>query len=198
MRVAIGDLSGRKRRPRGIETMIRILFVMSCLAGSVEVAVGKPTPKTSRPALVRAWHRQYFHREPDARAVASWSYLFRLGRSEQDVLSAILSTDEYYSRTGRTSEGFVRALFEDGAQRQLTTERHQALVSRAREMDRRSLAATFLKTYPEALRAGPSHVGIMVADLPKPVKVEAERSISRSRRPMAATTVTTRRPRPVR
>ena len=114
---------------RGITTMIRILLVTSCLVGSVELANGQTTAKLSRPALVRAWHRQYFHREPDARAVASWSYLFRLGRTEQEVLSSMLSTDEYYSRAGRTPEGLVRALFEDGAQNQLTSERRQALFS---------------------------------------------------------------------
>jgi len=180
--------------------MIRILLVTSCLVGSVELANGQTTAKLSRPALVRAWHRQYFHREPDARAVASWSYLFRLGRTEQEVLSSMLSTDEYYSRAGRTPEGLVRALFEDGAQNQLTSERRQALLSSARDLDRRNVAATFLRTYPEALRAGPSRVGVMVADLPKPVKAEAERSAppQQSRRSMAPAPATTRRPRPLR
>jgi hypothetical protein len=185
---------------RGIVTMIRFLLVASTLIGSVEMANGQTagrTPALSRPALVRAWHRQYFHREPDARAVASWSYLFRLGRTEQEVLAVMLSTDEYYNRAGRTSEGLVRALFEDGAQTQLTSERRQALLSRSRDLDRRNLAATFLQTYPEALRAGPSHVGVMVAGLPKPVKAEAERSPPRSR-PMAAAAATPRRPRALR
>jgi hypothetical protein len=178
--------------------MFRILLVTSCLVGSTEAAVGQMTTTISRPALVRAWHRQYFHREPDARTVASWSYLFRLGRTEQEVLSAMLSTDEYYTRSGRTSEGLVQALFEDGVQSRLTSDRRRALLSRSNDLDRRNLAAMFLQTYPEALRAGPSHVGIMVADLPNPVKVEAERSLSRSRRPRAVGVATTPRPRPVR
>jgi len=178
--------------------MVRILLATLCLVGSVEAVHGQTAAKISRPALVRAWHRRYFHREPDARAVASWSYLFRLGRSEQEVLSAMLSTDEYYGRAGRTSEGLVQALFDDGAQSQLTSERRQTLLTRARDLDRRDLAATFLRTYPEALRARPSPVGVMVADLPKPVKVEAERSPPPSRRPMAAAPATTRRPRPLR
>jgi len=178
--------------------MIRILLVTSCLVGSTEAAVGQMTTTISRPALVRAWHRQYFHREPDAREVASWSYLFRLGRTEQDVLSAMLSTDEYYNRSGRTSEGLVQALFEDGVQSRLTSERRRALLSQADDLDRRNLAATFLQTYPEALRTGPSHVDIVVADVPKPAKVEAERSLLQSRRPRAVGVATTPRPRPVR
>jgi len=178
--------------------MVRILLVTLFLVGSLQVASGQTTATISRPALVRAWHRQYFHREPDARAVASWSYLFRLGRSEQEVLSAMLSTDEYYSRAGRTSQGLVQALFEDGAQSQLTSERRQALLSRARDLDRRNLAATFLQTYPQALRAGHSRVGAMVAHLPKPAKEEAELTRPRSRRPIAANPAKTRGPRPVR
>jgi hypothetical protein len=110
----------------------------------------------------------------------------------------MLSTDEYYRRAGGTPEGLVQAMFEDGAQTQLTGERRQALLSSARELDRRNLAATFLRSYPEALRAGPSHVGVMVAGLPKPVTVEAERSPPRSRRPMAAAAATPRRPRALR
>jgi len=181
--------------------MIRVLLVMSCLIGSVEVAIGQTSARISRPALVRAWHRQYFHREPEARAVASWSYLFRLGYREQEVLSAMLSTDEYYGLAGGTSEGFVLALFDDGAQGQFTKKGRKALLSRTRGLSRRSLATTFLQTYPEALRAGPSHAGVIATDFQKPVRVAAARSPPsplRSRRPIADSPAIPRPSSPVR
>jgi len=177
--------------------MMRIHLLTICLIGSVNVATGQTAANISRPALVRAWHRQFLHREPDARSVAAWSYWFRLGHSEQEVLAAVLSTDEYYRRAGGTSEGLVLAMFEDGAQGQLTHEGRQALLRRAR--DREALAAAFVQTYPEAIRPRPTNSNVLLAKSQAPLKAEARRSSPPSRRPaVAGAPATRRRPRSLR
>jgi hypothetical protein len=139
--------------------MIRFTIFAACVLGSLSAALGQTNSSvpqsatTSGPAPVRTWHRQYFHREPDLRSVAGWSYWFRLGHSPEQVLAAMLSTDEYYRRAGSTPEGLVQAMFDDGAPGELVGDARQAWLRRARGTDRGALAASFVQAHPEALQA---------------------------------------------
>jgi hypothetical protein len=152
----------------------------------------RPSEITSPPALVRAWHREFFHREPDAREVAGWSYWFRLGRSRQQVLAALLSTDEYLSRAGDSPEELVEALFEDGARREPSAEERESWSTRARSMSRDALAVAFLQNHPEALRARPQDAYPVVVGRRTP-GVEMISSPARSRRPAEGRPVSLRR-----
>jgi hypothetical protein len=131
-------------------------------AGHSTLAVSRTLPVTSGPALVRAWHRQFLHREPAPRDVSGWSYWFRLGRTRTQVLAAILSTDEYYRYAGATSEGFVDTLFADARLGERAAAERSTWLSRARTMSRESLAATFLAAHPEALSPDPGDAGKVV------------------------------------
>jgi len=133
--------------------MIRSLLLCAwiCLAVAARLPAS-PSFEMSGPALVRSWHRQYFHREPEPRTVAAWSYLFRLGNSREAVLAAMLSTDEYYFRAGQTPDGLIAALFDDSASDRVSAETRKAWLARARTLDRRDLVARFLRAHPEAIQ----------------------------------------------
>jgi hypothetical protein len=131
-------------------------------AGNSPLVVSRRVGVTSPPALVRAWHRQFLHREPDPRDVSGWTYWFRLGRSRTQVLAAILSTDEYYRHAGATTEGFVQSLFADTGQGEHGQAELSRWLSRARGMSREGLAASFLAAHPEALEPDPGDAGQVV------------------------------------
>ena len=121
------------------------------------------TRRAHQAALVRAWHRQYFHREPDMRSVAGWCYWFRLGRSEHEVLAGILSTDEYWRRSERSSK-FVHSLFLDGAKDKGTVAAQQALLKHS-HLGREALADLFLRIYPQALRPDKDLMGPILPEM---------------------------------
>jgi hypothetical protein len=143
--------------------MFRHLLMSGICLAFTATPLFSQTSDTSGPALVRGWYRQYFHREPEPRSVAVWSYLFRLGNSREAVLTKMLSTDEYYRRAGQTPDGLVRALFDDGASSTASLDARDAWLQRVRNLDRTSIATEFLRAHPEALRPATVASPLLVA-----------------------------------
>lgn len=62
--------------------------------------------------LVRSWYERYLRREPDSGA-GGWMQSLRTGHSPEDVLSTILSSQEYFTAAGKSNPGYVRQLYLD-------------------------------------------------------------------------------------
>jgi len=75
--------------------------LLAAIGAAGATAARKPL---SNPGQVRLWYREYLHKEPDDRIVAKWSFLFRMGRTKQQVLHDILTTEGYY-RSRETKHG---------------------------------------------------------------------------------------------
>jgi hypothetical protein len=169
--------------------MRALLRAVICLAMMTSPLFSQ-TSEVSGPALVRAWYRQYFHREPEPRSVAVWSYLFSLGNSREAVLARMLSTDEYFRSAGGTAEGLVAGWFEDGAANEPSPEARNAWAERARSLDRQSLATQFVQAHPEALRPKSGTSALVVAER------QRSRAVARAAAPARALASTTARRRP--
>jgi hypothetical protein len=104
-------------------------------------------------ALVTDWYNRYLGRYPDLGA-AGWVEELRRGRSPQQVLSAILGSDEYYTRAGRTPEGFLQLLFQDVVGRPPSRREFDALLRRAWAGRRNDVAYSLLLRYPQGWEGG--------------------------------------------
>jgi len=67
--------------------------------------------------LVQGWYEHYLGREPDPGAL-SWIHSLQTEHPPEQVLSTILSSQEYLVRAGGTRAGFIRQLYLDIAGRQ--------------------------------------------------------------------------------
>jgi len=71
--------------------------------------------------LVDHWYQTFLGRSAVADTNSyTWAEQLRQGSAPNAVLAGILSSDEYYSKGGRTPEGFIRNLFGDIVVRQPT------------------------------------------------------------------------------
>jgi hypothetical protein len=62
--------------------------------------------------LVQSWYQHYLGREPDTGSLV-WIHSLQTGHSPDQVLSTILSSQEYLMRAGGTRPAFLRQLYLD-------------------------------------------------------------------------------------
>jgi hypothetical protein len=103
--------------------------------------------------LVTSWYNRYLGRNPDY-AAAGWIEQLQRGKSPQQILSAILGSDEYYNRTGGTPESFIQGLFQDIVGRPPSPQEYNALLRRAWAGRRNDLAYSLLVRYPQGWEGG--------------------------------------------
>lgn len=109
--------------------------------------------------LVRSWYEKFLHREPDAGA-AAWIRALRTGHSADDVLSTILSSQEYFTASGGSSAGFVRQLYLDLIGRPPLPAEINYWAGRLRYESRKDVALTLLLRHPQnfsGVRAAPAN-----------------------------------------
>jgi len=62
--------------------------------------------------MVNSWYQRYLHRPADAGA-AGWVQSLRTGHSPEEILSSILSSQEYYQDAGGSRAAYIQRLFTD-------------------------------------------------------------------------------------
>jgi hypothetical protein len=106
-------------------------------------------------ALIRFWYRKYLNREADVPGMVGWAQLLRQGTPPANVLGAMLSSQEYYDKTGDTPQGFAQTLFQDVTGRQPTPPEFNWMMSQlgwgAGGWQRGTLAYDLLQRYPQGL-----------------------------------------------
>jgi len=81
--------------------------IVSCLLHSQE----------RRERIIVDYYHRFLDRAPNQDGLQLWTGLLALGKSYDEILVAILSSNEYFGRAGATHEGFVRGLIRDAFQR---------------------------------------------------------------------------------
>jgi hypothetical protein len=89
--------------------------------------------------LVQSWYEHYLGRAPDPGALV-WIHSLQSGRSPEQVLSTILSSQEYLNRAGGTRAGFLRQLYLDITGRPPTEQEFGYWMGRMRFDSRRDVA----------------------------------------------------------
>jgi hypothetical protein len=115
-------------------------------------------------ALVRYWYARYFSRPADPIGMVGWAQMLRQGWAPANVLSAMLSSQEYFGRAGFTPQGFARTLFLDVTGREPTPREFGWMMGQlafdAGPWPRAILAYNVLQRYPQGLyppfAAGPA------------------------------------------
>jgi hypothetical protein len=138
--------------------MLRQAIAAAIVVGTIAaVAVGQypyGQPSQDRPtALVTDWYNRYLGRNPDY-AAAGWIDQLRRGKSPQEVLSAILGSDEYYTRAGGTPQAFVQRLFMDVVGRPPSPQEADSLMRKAWRGHRNDVAYQLLLRYPQGWEGG--------------------------------------------
>ena len=89
--------------------------------------------------LVKGWYEHFLGREPDAGAVV-WINSLQAGNSPEQVLSTILSSQEYLLRAGGTRPAFLRRLYLDITGRPVTAQEFAYWMGRMRFDSRKEVA----------------------------------------------------------
>src|SRR4051812_30022536 len=61
-------------------------------------------------ALVQSWYQRFLGRAPDPGSDA-WIQQLQQGNPPEAVLAGILSSDEYYQRSGNNPQSYIMALY---------------------------------------------------------------------------------------
>ena len=93
--------------------------------------------------VVAGWYERFLGRELDPGADL-WVQALRRGEEPEKLLAAILGSDEYYTRSGRTPDGFVRQLYVDVARRRPTPREMRFWAGRATSRPREDVAYDIL------------------------------------------------------
>jgi hypothetical protein len=112
-----------------------------------------PAAPSSPQALVATWYEHYLGRQPDAGA-ASWVRSLQMGRPPEQVLSTILSSQEYLRRAGGTRPGFIQQLYLDIAGRQPSPQELGYWMGRMRFDSRKDVAYQLLIFFPQDWSGG--------------------------------------------
>lgn len=124
-------------------------------SGRTTVADGIERSFEAHQNLVRSWYRLYLMREGDAAGVDYWSRMLTTGNSEEQVLSGILATPEYFHFVAPTVTGmggspsnrmFVTALYLQLLQRQPDAGGLDYWAGQVPALGRNGVAAMFLRT----------------------------------------------------
>jgi hypothetical protein len=135
------------------------LLGLLCMSGPV-LAQGFPVftagAYSQNPeALVRYWYLRYFSRPADLIGMAGWAQMIRQGLAPANVLSAMLSSQEYYDRAGNTPQSFAQTLFRDVTGRMPTRREFNWMMSQlnfaAGPWERAWLAYNVLQRHPQGL-----------------------------------------------
>lgn len=134
-----------------IRSFVLVVPVLLASAGltSAQYSYFYPTalPGDGR-LLVKAWYEHYLGREPDPGALY-WIRDLQQGYAPEQVLSTILSSQEYLARAGGTRTGLVRQLFLDVVGRQPTDAEMDYWQGRLRLDSSRDVAYQMLTRYPQ-------------------------------------------------
>jgi len=82
-------------------------------SGRAGVVQGIELSPEARRHMVDNWYQQYLGRPAQGGEEMGWVNLLMQGRSEADVQSGILASDEFAQRSGQSNEQFVRTLYSD-------------------------------------------------------------------------------------
>jgi hypothetical protein len=116
--------------------------VLPCLTSAAQAQVyGDPT------SLVDYWYRTFLGRGIDPGA-SGWVTQLSQGVSADKILAAILSSDEYYGRAGRTPQGFIALLYGDVLKRPPNPAELNFWVRRMYTEDRATIADELLAQNP--------------------------------------------------
>jgi len=122
--------------------------------GLLGVLVLTPTTRGQYPTgagtaflMVSGWYKHFLGRDPDLYGSA-WVNALQAGQAPASVLAGILTSDEYYNRSGNTPEGFVRQLYLDLTGRQPLPAEMDYWVGRLYQSNRTDVAYELLLRYP--------------------------------------------------
>jgi hypothetical protein len=134
--------------------MVRYWLVAAALLGLAVATARAQYPGGDRAEmLVTNWYNRYLGRNPDWGA-SGWMEQLRRGKSPQEVLAAILGSDEYYNWGGRTPQGFIQKLFQDVVGRPPSPQEAQSLLRQAWRGRRSDVAYQLLLRYPQGWEGG--------------------------------------------
>lgn len=88
-------------------------WVDQILAGTSRntVALCVLNSEERRRRTIRLYYHRFLDRTPNAEGLAFWTEFLSSGKSHEDLITAMLSSDENMERLGRSNDAFVRNLF---------------------------------------------------------------------------------------
>jgi hypothetical protein len=98
--------------------------------------------------MVSSWYQRYLRRPADAGA-AGWIQALRTGHSPEEILSSILSSEEYYRDAGGSGPAFIQRLFMDVVGRPPTGPEITYWTGRMRFRSRKDVAYQVLLRHPQ-------------------------------------------------
>ena len=66
-----------------------------------------------RASIIQGFYQTYLHRGLDPAGLNYWLRVMAMGATDEQVLGAIVGSNEYYVTNGGTSDSFVRAMYRD-------------------------------------------------------------------------------------
>ncbi len=64
-----------------------------------------------RRRIVRQYYQRFLEREPNAEGLAFWTEFLAAGKTHEELIGAMLSSDEHLSNHKHSNESFLRSLF---------------------------------------------------------------------------------------
>ena len=152
---------------------MRAFLTCAILTAAVLTVIPAPAQAQtiSSADLVDSWYTRYLGRHVDPVGLADQTRALQRGVPVEAVEAGILSSTEYYLRSGSTPEGFVAALYRDVLGRRPTGHELNRDVNRALTLGRGAVASQILNE--RALASAPVVVAPAPVIVARPYVVES-------------------------
>ncbi len=125
-------------------------FLLAAHTASAQVIVIQPAnpmkqAEDQAKAILTDWFKTYLNRKPNGQEMASMMTKLRMGANSSSILLTILSSQEYYKKTGGKNSSFVTALYVDVYGRKPELAVVNTLTADLNSMTRTDYIISFLK-----------------------------------------------------
>lgn len=134
--------------------LIAVLLGGMLLPASARAQIYQPPAAApSAEQMVNDWYARFLGRQPDIYA-AAWVSSLQSGQDPASVLASILSSSEFYMRSGSTPQGYITALFQDLTGQPPRPGQLQSWLNRLYTSNRTDVAYALLQRFPAGWQNG--------------------------------------------
>jgi len=141
------DLLGRAADPSGKAFWLKKVDANPTAAGRIGIIRKYQTTAEYNRRVVDDVYKTFLKRNPDSSGQAFWAEKIRKGANPDEIRTQVIGSNEYYTKSGGSPEGFAAAIYQQVTRIPATQQEINAVVAQIKAgKSRTSIAAALLAT----------------------------------------------------